>query len=242
MQPLLIIKTGKSFADTISRFGDMEDMVIRCLEYPERNIRVVDAVTASSLPEHRDFSGIIVTGAHCMVTEKNSWSEQLARWMAKAVHLRIPILGICYGHQLLAYAMGGKVGFHPRGREVGTVRISNTFQGRRDTLLGDLPSVFAAHATHSQSVLTLPSKAVILAKNDFEPCHAFRIGKSAWGIQFHPEFSAGIIRTYIDHQKDALAEQGEDIAAILQRVTETPESNSILKHFGELILENKLSV
>lgn len=238
MQPLLIMKTGESFPDTIARFGDMEDMVARGLEYPLGNLKVVDAV-AGSLPEPGNFSGVIVTGAHSMVTEKDFWNKKLSTWIVRAVHLQIPMLGICYGHQLLAHAMGGEVGFHPRGREVGTVSISNT--SRDDILLGDMPAVFWAHVTHSQSVLKLPPGAVNLARNDFEPCHAFRIGR-AWGVQFHPEFSAGIVHTYIDHQEDELKEQGDDIALLRQEVKETPEANLLLKRFGKLVMEKALSV
>src|SRR5690625_6734079 len=78
------------------------------------------------------------------------------------------MLGVCYGHQLMAAAFGGHVDFHPEGRESGTLAVRLTETGRADALLGTLPERFYAHLTHAQSVLEAPSDAQVLAFNDHD--------------------------------------------------------------------------
>src|SRR5690606_38861481 len=107
------------------------------------------------------------------------------------------VLGVCYGHQLLAHALGGRVDDHPAGREVGTVELELDAAGEGDALFGATPAKFRAHATHRQSVLELPPGATVLARSAHDPHHAVRYAPTAWGLQFHPEFSVGIMRGYL---------------------------------------------
>src|SRR4030042_4477261 len=89
-----------------------------------------------------------------MVTERAPWSEQAAEWLRKAVSGGVPVLGICYGHQLLAYAHGGRVADNPLGREYGTVQVRMGGAAARDELLGGLPASIPVHEGHTQSVLS----------------------------------------------------------------------------------------
>ena len=91
-----------------------------------------------------------------MVTDRHDWSERSAGWLREAAHEGLPLLGICYGHQLIAHALGGEVGWHPEGREMGTVEIERLAPSNDDPLFGGLPGRFAAQATHLQSVLRAP--------------------------------------------------------------------------------------
>jgi GMP synthase (glutamine-hydrolysing) len=92
------------------------------------------------------------------------------------------------------------------------------------------------HAVHRQSVRQLPANAVLLAGNDFEPHHAYRIGRSAWGVQFHPEFSAHVMSAYIDQLKDELAKGGRCATSLLGSVRETKWAGLILQRFGDIVL------
>jgi len=152
----------------------------------------------------------------------------------------IPLFGICYGHQLLARAAGGAIGFHPQGTEFGTVQVHLLPQCTDDPLFRSLPRTFPAQATHSQTVLRLPPEARLLAFNTHEPHQAFRIGECAWGVQFHPEYTAETMRSYIEADADRLASVGMDVPELLQAVEETPTAALVLKNFGRYV-ENRLA-
>ncbi|MFH1153949.1 MAG: glutamine amidotransferase [Pseudomonadota bacterium] len=235
MKPLTIIKTGSSLPHLVEAYGDFDHWISHYLQATPDSITIIDARTCPALPKPDACSGVIITGSHDMVTDRLPWSETLAKWIPDLIDRQIPLLGICYGHQLIAHAMGGIVGFHPLGPEIGTVTVSLTLEGKKDPLLASLPGSFRAHASHAQTVLTLPRDASILAANDVEPHHAFRIGPCAWGVQFHPEFPAHVMRAYILEQTDALKRQGKTASALAEDVQETPDSHSVLKHFADIV-------
>jgi len=192
---------------------------------------VVDVEHGHDLPSREGFAGAIVTGSAAMVPDRHPWSERTAAWLRDAAHAGLPLFGICYGHQLIAHALGGEVGPNEVGREMGTVRIHLHPQAREDPLFAGLEDPFAAQATHLQSVLRPPEGAVVLAHNDHDACHAFRWGDVAWGVQFHPEFSGGHMRGYIRARHDALARENRCGKRLAGEVHATPQARRILRRF-----------
>jgi GMP synthase (glutamine-hydrolysing) len=233
---ILIVKTGDTFADLIGSYGDFEDWIRQGLGIGDDQVRVVNAPAFEPLPEPGTFNGAVIAGSHAMVTQNLDWSLAVEAWLAPLVTAGIPVLGICYGHQLLAKAMGGKVGFHPGGLEIGTTPITLTADALSDPLLQGLPPVFNAHTCHSQTVLTLPPGAVHLAKNTHEPHHAFRLGHAAWGVQFHPEYTHAIMTGYIHNLSPVIQARGKDPVRAQKQVTETPEASQVLARFAAHIL------
>ena len=195
---------------------------------------MVDAERGELLPVPEECGGVVVTGSHAMVTDRLPWSERLAEWIARLVEHQIPFLGICYGHQLLAHSLGGTVGYHPDGKEIGTVEIDLLPTIADDPLFGGLPRQFSVHVTHAQTVITLPAGTTRLATNSFEGNHAIRIGPCAWGVQFHPEYDERIMESYIREQEEELARAGRDLPEIYRTVRETPEAADLLRRFAEL--------
>jgi len=236
IKKLHIIKAGSTFDHTASRYGDFDEMTLRGLAAERNHTCVVNADQGGKLPSPDSCSGAIITGAHCMVTDNLPWSLAIEAWIQTIVAAEVPLLGICYGHQLLCRAMGGQVGYHPQGREVGTFDVRLHPECREDHLFSGLPTQFPVHTTHSQSVLVLPPGAVLLAENDFEPHHAFRLGPCAWGVQFHPEYDSRIMRDYLLAQADRLADARREPDALLSAIRETPDANSILQKFARLAL------
>ena len=233
---LFIVKVGTTFPDTGREYGDFDSWTLNGLGSGKNAIRVIDAEHGDQLPDADKCSGVVVTGSHDMVTDNLPWSVRVAEWIPVLMDREVPFLGICYGHQLLAHALGGKVGFNPKGTEVGTVDINLLPECADDPLFQSVPSTFPVHATHRQTVITLPEGAVRLAMNRFEPNHAFRVGKCAWGVQFHPEYTADIMRSYIMNEKKDLIHEGIDIGPILDSVKETPAAASILRRFNEFAI------
>ena len=192
---------------------------------------VINVEQGEPLPERAGFAGTIVTGSAAMVTDRHDWSERSAQWLREAADAGMPLLGICYGHQLLAHALGGEVGDNPAGREMGTIALELEAAAAADVLFAGLPSSFPAQATHLQSVLRLPGGAVPLARSAHDACHAFRWGDAAWGVQFHPEFSTTHMRGYIDARHDALLREGRDPGRLAADVAAAPQARQVLRRF-----------
>ncbi len=197
---------------------------------------VIDTTQTSTFPESKHIAGVIITGSPAMVTAKEPWSLQVETWITHLIDQHTPILGICYGHQLVAQALGGKVDFHPLGREIGTVPIELTEHSRHDPLFSQSPSQFYANVTHAQSVIELPPGGILLGWNDYEPIQAFRFQDNVWGVQFHPEFTADIMRFYLFERFDSLIEQGLDIKVLFDNIQTTPDSRAVLDNFIALCL------
>lgn len=239
MKKLYIVKASSTFIDTAGKYGDFEEMTCRGLGIPRSAVRIINAPQGDPLPDPGACRGVVITGSHDMVTDDLSWSLAIEDWIPLLVQGGVPLLGICYGHQLLGRAMQGHVDYHPRGKEVGTFTVNKRPESSNDPLFSRLPQKFQAHTTHAQSVLTLPPEAVLLAENDFEPHHAFRLGRCAWGVQFHPEFDSDIMRDYIMVQANRLQRDGQDVNTLLQTLRETPEASRILATFAQLALKGE---
>jgi len=235
---VLILKTGTTYADIRAGFGDFEDWFIQGLS-PELDLQVLDLPHGEQPGNPGDWDGIVVTGSPAMVSDRESWSEEAAAWLGGAVRAGIPVLGVCYGHQLLAHALGGTVGYHPLGRETGTKDVELYAEADQDPLFRGLPRRFRAQLTHKQSVLSLPPEAVLLGRSGFEPHQAFRVGDCAWGVQFHPEFTDAIMKAYLEIQAPELDREGLDARALLDEVTAAPEASSLLRRFSELVINRR---
>lgn len=235
--PLLILKTGSTHAHIREQLGDFDDWIAEGLRQGgATDIETHDAQQQAPTRPSTAFSGVVLTGSHSMVSECEPWSEALVPWLLAAVAAGTPVLGICYGHQLLAHALGGEVAHHPQGVEIGTVAVERHAASADDPLLGNLPERFPAQAVHWQSVRRLPSDAVLLAGSAHEAHHAFRVGDRAWGVQFHPEFSDEALRAYLEGLGPVLAREGRDAAAIIEGLQPTPEAASVLPRFAQLAL------
>lgn len=235
MKSLVIIKTGQTYPDIKAEHGDFEHWFLAGLEHPGLKLSVHNPTAGEALPRSAD--GIVITGSPAMVSDREPWSELTAQWLRTMMDQDIPVLGVCYGHQLLAHACGGSVGYRPQGREMGTLPVQLEDPAREDALFTDLPDGFLAHLTHRQSVLSLPPNAIRLARSEQEPNQAFRIGRHAWGVQFHPEFSAPIMQAYIARLKADLQREGIDARALSESISDTPQASALLARFARLIAQ-----
>lgn len=226
-RPLLVVLAGNTLPGLKAAHGDFGEWIVRGLATNEPCLSV-DAREVEVLPCPSSIAGVVVSGSHAMVTDKEDWSERLAAWLRHCVAMQIPVLGICYGHQLLAHALGGRVGYREQGMEIGTQTVTLTAAGVKDVLFAALPQRFPAQLVHQQSVLALPEGALLLASSAVEAHQAFRIGDCAWGVQFHPEFGTEMMRGYI---RSGIAQPCE-VDALDAAVQQTPDAAALLRAFG----------
>jgi GMP synthase (glutamine-hydrolysing) len=229
---ILIIKTGSTLPSLKSRKGDFEDWIAAGLGVNRGLVTVVDVTAGRELPENGTYGGVVISGSHSMVTDGHRWSERTGSWLALEVATGTPTLGICYGHQLLSHALGGLVQQNPLGWELGTVKVTLHPPGLQDEILGGMGSTIAVQVSHTQSVLRLPRNAVRLAANSRDINQAFRIGRCAWGVQFHPEFDVEVVRAYIQHCRASLAAEGQDPDRLMREASDAPVGARILARFA----------
>lgn len=231
---IAILKVGSTYPAIAEAHGDFEQWIARGLGLAEASLRVVDIVNGEAPPALGDMRGVIVTGSPAMVTERQPWSERTAAWLADAVTRDTPVLGICYGHQLLAHALGGEVDNNPLGRQIGTVDVTLSDVASKDRLFHVLRPISHLPVSHLQSVTRLPQGARLLATSPRDPHHAFAYGDAAWGVQFHPEFNAEITRAYIREREATVKHEGLDPAALIAQATDTDDGMRLLRQFEAL--------
>lgn len=232
MKSVLIIRTGRAPDAIRARHGDFPHWLRLACGLLPTSLHVVDVAAGETLPPPSEVSGALITGSAAMVTERFAWSEQTAGWIRSAMDVELPMFGVCYGHQLMAHALGGRVDYLPGGREIGTVSIELSATAAADPFAASLPAIFRAHATHEQSVLEAPPGATVLAKSSRDPHHLLRYGRNALSAQFHPEFNAEVMRAYIQRKHAAMLREGSDPHHIHRQVAATPVARRLLRLFA----------
>lgn len=172
---------------------------------------VVHDGVAEELPDPADVARrrecVIVTGSRGPVDRSKPWVPPLLDLLAALHEAGADLLGVCFGCQALAIVLGGEVTANPRGREMGTVRITLTEAGRDDPLFAGLPAHLTANLVHKMHVSTVPPGAVRLATNRMTPVQGFRLGRSV-GLQPHPEMTPRILNGLVDLYGRILVREG----------------------------------
>ena len=233
MKPIALIKTGGTIGQIKPRHGDFEDWFAESMGVSE--LLQVDVFRRQPLPAADKLAGVVVTGSPAMVSAREDWSERTAQWLRHAVQTGVPVLGVCYGHQLLAHALGGRVGPNPHGRQIGTVTAQLIDISGDDPLLGQLPRTFFVQTSHSEVVLELPPGASCLATSPLDDNFVIRFAENVWGVQFHPEFSGLVMSEYIRYRVEALCEEGLNPEQLLDNTTDTEEARTVLSKFAALL-------
>ncbi|MGH8114362.1 MAG: glutamine amidotransferase, partial [Rhodanobacteraceae bacterium] len=235
MRPLLLIQTGEAPDDIRAKFGGFADWFRRAMRIESSQLLVTRVDEGEALPPQGAIAGAVITGSGAMVTERAYWSERTAGWIRNALDAETPLFGVCYGHQLMAHALGGTVGWLPAGREIGTHTVTRNDRDS-DGWLDVLPVTFSAHTTHRQSVLEPPRGATVIAASDLDPHQLLRYAPHAISTQFHPEFNVESMRAYIDARADTLREVGLDPDRLRAGVHETEAARALLERCAHGIL------
>lgn len=151
----------------------------------------------STLPD--DVDGLVVLGGAMA-----AWEDDVAPWLPStralivdAVQAERPVLGVCLGGQLMALALGGAVERTPTP-EVGVHELDLLPAAADDRLFSVLPPRAPVAQYHGDAMTALPAGAVLLASTPACAHQGWRIGESAWAVQFHPEVDADIVASWTD--------------------------------------------
>lgn len=233
---IVVLVTGDPVATTRATRGDFVDLIrgaapaFATWPWVAYDVRALDVV-----PELTGALGVIVTGSPCSVTERLPWIERASVLLERTVRAQVPVLGICFGHQLLGHALGGRVALNPRGRELGTVSFTNR---ANDPVLGE-PATWLVNSSHLDSVVDLPPGVELLGSTALEPHAAVRFGARAWGVQFHPEFDAGVVRQYIEARRAALLSEGIDASDLETGAADARRARALIERFLRVASETR---
>lgn len=168
-------------------------------------------VVDGRLPATFDFDAVVVSGSRSSVYDDEPWIDDTRTWVREAIARDVPTLGICWGHQLLADALGGTV--EPMGEyELGYQTVCH--DGESDLLAG-IDEEFLVFTSHSDRVAELPPGATQFAENEYG-IHGFRKDR-VFGVQFHPEYDMETAKTVSEGKSDELSEKR--IAEVVDGIT-----------------------
>ncbi len=220
---VLLLKPGVTSSRAV--LGDYEHWFSRACGV---ELHTVELHAGESPPSIDDFEAVIMTGSPLSVTQPAEWMGRAADYLVDAAERGRGVLGVCFGHQLLAWKYGAQIVRNPLGRELGTVFVELTPAGRASPLFTGFPERFDVQATHEDVVVRGNARLEVLATNALCEVQAFSIGARTWGVQFHPEMDAASIRYCIESQDT----QAEDRQRAVSR--ETAWGERLLRRFVEL--------
>jgi len=171
------------------KFTDLRRLVEPDWEYP------VYSVKDGDFPRNlKGLDGAIITGSPASVRDNAPWIARLEAMLRDMVAVGIPIFGACFGHQIVAQALGGRVDDNPQGWVKGAVSARYG------------ATAMAGYASHSEQVIEAPEGAEIIAVADGCPVAGFRIGQAIETTQYHPEMTPAFFRSLLDEYGPKLPE------------------------------------
>ncbi|MDP3738167.1 MAG: glutamine amidotransferase [Hyphomonadaceae bacterium] len=221
-----ILETGRAPGRLSEDFPRYADMFVSLLSNADENLsfETVALLDGAALPDPSRREAVVITGSPVGVYDSTPWMDPLRDFVRQAFEARTPMVGICFGHQIIADAMGGDVRKSEKGWGVG--RHSYEIIGKRPWMNGAGSSV-SLSVSHQDQVITPPKGAVTLARSAHTE-HAMLVydGAPVMSLQGHPEFGDAFVlalygarrgRSLTDEQVDAAIEslaQPEDNALV----------------------------
>jgi len=187
------------------------------------------------IPDTVEFDGVVISGSSASVYWDEPWIDELVEWTARVAEHGVPILGICFGHQVLAEALGGTVG-ELGELELGYETVRHTAPSK---LFEGIDEEFLVFTARSDAITTLPPGATVIAEND-TGLQGFEKDGKFYGFQGHPEFDFEMANIVIDGYD--LPE--EVIAPIVETTTEenyerAKEAKTLFDNFLEVVRATK---
>ena len=195
-----------------ARHGSISDMVRIWIErhMPEATFRSLHIANGAHLPSPGEYDGYILTGSELGVYDDAPWMAPLKAFLQELKAARIPVFGVCFGHQIMAEAYGGRAEKADKGFVVGV----HHFQSEAGEI--------AAHAMHQDQVTAVPPGATVTASAPYCPVAALDYDFPAQSIQFHPEYTRDFVTHAVDVFEGDLLTETEAAASRASFATDVP--------------------
>ena len=218
-----ILQAGHS-ADAIRpTLGDYDDMFHALLSGHGFTFQTWNVVDMEFPASPADADGWLITGSRHGVYEDLPFIAPLERLIREIDTDGRPMIGVCFGHQIIAQALGGSVVKFAGGWSVGR------------TAYRDAEGSFTVNAWHQDQVVERPARAEVLASSEFCENAILRYGDTIWTIQAHPEFSAEVVRGLVEHRGKGVVPDAL-LQSALAASTEGTDRLRIGTHMAEFFL------
>lgn len=182
------------------------------------------------------FDGIVISGSAASVYDDEEWITQLSDLILEWDRQKLPILGVCFGHQLIAQTFGGRVEKNKRGWEVGSCDLNLTETGKSDPLFHSVSPSFKVMQSHQDIVTQLPPDAECLGSSDICEFQSFKIGDRIRTVQFHPEYTVDQMKFVMTPRRERLESSGINFENALAELVPTSKSRTILTNFEQFFI------
>ncbi|WP_166367212.1 type 1 glutamine amidotransferase [Pseudomonas akapageensis] len=199
---ICILENGRTPDDLIDQFGSYPMMIEKWLSpfLPEATFTYLSPVSGDRLPSPSEFDGYILSGSKYSTYERSPWMLALIAFLQQLRQERIPVFGICFGHQIMADAYGGLNAKSEKGWGVGSQHYEYDAQA--------LPASTHAYVFHQDQVQKVPPEATRVGGSSHCENGVFAYSFPAISVQYHPEFSAEYTRVLAEKFRgDLLPEQ-----------------------------------
>ncbi len=193
-----VLKAGTANPGTRARLGDYGERFISLLSEPGETWHVYDVEHGVFPEDVSGYDGFVITGSRYSAYEDRPWIKQLLELVREINERAIRLVGVCFGHQAIALALGGEVGLNPKGWDIGLKELILTEAARDLASFRYAPEPIRILVSHMDVVTRLPEQAVCLAYSERTEVEAFAIGPSVLSFQGHPEYDSGAVAEIID--------------------------------------------
>jgi GMP synthase-like glutamine amidotransferase len=207
-------------AELAPRFGDQPVFFQNLFaKYaPEITLDIFDIQNGRYPSDPRSYDGFIGTGAKYSVSEDSPWIKWFKEHIYYLYQQKLKFIGICFGHQMIAQALGGACDVSERGWGIGVRKIH--IYKKKPWMQPEADAISLLYS-HMDQIITLPPECDVIAGNDHCPCAIITVGDHFMGIQAHPEFTPAYLDLLIQSRVDRIG--AENVKAAQKTLVENTD-------------------